>query len=137
MQPNAEPFAIFGVAKLSTTDSETISSREPGGASTDLAPEQPIVDKDCSESGAPTFRRSLATLIISNGENVKVAQSQLRHTTPKIVLEMYAQVVSGDQKNAHHKVVRMVVPKKFSAKLRAREAASSKKFKAREAAGSK
>ena len=34
--------------------------------------------------GWHTLRRSLATLLISNGENVKVAQSQLRHTTPKI-----------------------------------------------------
>jgi len=38
------------------------------------------------------FRRSLATLLISNGENVKVTQSQLRHTMPKITLESYAQV---------------------------------------------
>ena len=36
--------------------------------------------------GWHTLRRSLATLLISNGENVRVAQSQLRHTTPKITL---------------------------------------------------
>jgi hypothetical protein len=42
---------------------------------------------------------------------VKVTQSQLRHTTPKITLESYAQVVSDDQKKAHQKVVQMVVPK--------------------------
>ena len=36
--------------------------------------------------GWHTLRRSLATLLISNGENVKVAQSQLRHTNPKITL---------------------------------------------------
>jgi hypothetical protein len=35
-------------------------------------------------------------LLISNGENVKVTQSQLRHTTPKITLELYAQAVSTD-----------------------------------------
>ena len=52
------------------------------------------------------LRRSLATLLISNGENVKVAQSQLRHT-PKITLELYAQAVSADQQKAHKKVVQM------------------------------
>jgi hypothetical protein len=67
----------------------------------------------------------MATLLISNGENVKVTQSQLRHTTPKIALESYAQVVSDDRKKAHQKVVQMVVPKHLSEKLKAREAAVS------------
>src|SRR6266540_4077966 len=93
---------------------------------------QPVIERVSgfkSSKQAPigwhTLRRSLATLLISNGENVKVAQSQLRHTTPKITLESYAQVVSDDQKKAHQKVVQMVVPKKLSAKLKAREAAVS------------
>ena len=54
------------------------------------------------------------------GENVKVAQSQLRHTTPKITLELYAQAVSADQQEAHEKVVQMVLPVEFSEKLKAR-----------------
>jgi integrase len=73
--------------------------------------------------GWHTLRRSLATLLISNGENVKVAQSQLRHTTPKITLELYAQAVSADQQKAHKKVVRMVLPLKFPEKLKARSEA--------------
>lgn len=73
--------------------------------------------------GWHTLRRSLATLLISNGENVKVAQSQLRHTTPKITLELYAQTVSADQQKAHKKVVQMVLPAKFPEKLKARSAA--------------
>src|SRR5208282_5711271 len=73
--------------------------------------------------GWHTLRRSLATLLISNGENVKVAQSQLRHTTPKITLELYAQAVSADQQKAHRKVVQMVLPAKFPEKLKARSAA--------------
>jgi len=60
--------------------------------------------------GWHTLRRSLATLLISNGENVKVAQLQLRHPTPKITLELYAQAVSADQQEAHKKVVQMVLP---------------------------
>jgi hypothetical protein len=62
----------------------------------------------------------LATLLISNGENVKLAQSQLRHTTPKITLELYAQAVSSDQQEAHEKVVKMVLPAEFAEKLKAK-----------------
>jgi integrase len=74
--------------------------------------------------GLHTLRRSLATLLISNGENVKVTQSQLRHTTPKITLELYAQAVSADQEKAH-KSVRMVLPVKFPEKLKARSATAT------------
>ena len=52
--------------------------------------------------------------------NVKVAQSQLRHTTPKITLELYAQAVSSDQQEAHKKVVKMVLPAEFAEKLKAK-----------------
>jgi integrase len=70
--------------------------------------------------GWHTLRRSLATSLISNGENVKVAQSQLRHTTPKITLEFYAQTVSSDQQEAHKKVVKMVLPSEFTGRLKAK-----------------
>jgi hypothetical protein len=90
---------------------------------------QPVIERVSnlkSSKQAPigwhTLRRSLATLLISNGENVKVAQSQLRHTTPKITLELYAQAVSADQQKAHKKVVQMVLPAKFPEKLTARSA---------------
>jgi hypothetical protein len=73
--------------------------------------------------GWHTLRRSLATLLISNGENVQVAQSQLRHTTPKITLELYAQAFSADQQKAHRKAVQMMLPAKFPEKLKARSAA--------------
>jgi Phage integrase family len=72
--------------------------------------------------GWHTLRRSLATLLISNGENVKVTQSQLRHTTPKITLELYAQAVSADQQKAHKKIVKMVLPLNFPERLKARSA---------------
>lgn len=75
--------------------------------------------------GWPTLRRSLATLLISNGENVKVTQSQLRHTTPKITLELYAQAVSADQQKAHQKVVQMMVPRRFPETLQARTAGAT------------
>jgi integrase len=60
--------------------------------------------------GWHTLRRSLASLLISNGANVKVAQAQLRHSTPKLTLELYSQVISADQHQAHSKVVEMMLP---------------------------
>jgi hypothetical protein len=51
---------------------------------------------------------------------VKVAQSQLRHTTPKITLELYAQAVSADQQEAHRKVVQMMLPTRFPEQLKER-----------------
>ncbi len=72
--------------------------------------------------GWHTLRRSLATLLVSNGENIKITQSQLRHTTPKLTLELYAQTVSADQHKAHAKVVKTVLPKTLPEKLRAMQA---------------
>jgi replicative DNA helicase len=45
---------------------------------------------------------------------------KLRHTTPKITLELYAQTVFADQQEAHKKVAQMVLPSEFSQKLKAR-----------------
>lgn len=93
---------------------------------------RPVIEKISglkSSKEAPigwhTLRRSLATLLISNGENVKVAQSQLRHTTPKITLDLYAQAVSTDQQEAHKKVVQMMLPTRFSEQLKERSAAAT------------
>src|SRR5579872_1935999 len=87
---------------------------------------RPVIEKVAgikSSKEAPigwhTLRRSLATLLMSNGENVKVAQSQLRRTTPKITLDLYAQAVSSDQHEAHKKVVQMVLPAEFPERLKA------------------
>lgn len=93
---------------------------------------RPVIEKISglkSSKEAPigwhTLRRSLATLLISNGENVKVAQSQLRHTTPKITLDLYAQAVSTDQQQAHKKVVQMILPKRFPEQLKERSASAT------------
>ena len=64
------------------------------------------------------LRRSLAALLISDGENVKVTQSQLRHTTPTLPLCLYLQAVSADQQKAHAKVVQMVFPKALSKRFK-------------------
>ncbi len=41
-----------------------------------------------------TFRRSLATLLTTKGEAVKVVQELMRHANSKITLDIYAQ---GDE----------------------------------------
>jgi len=93
---------------------------------------RPVIEKVSgikSSKEAPigwhTLRRSLATLLISNGENVKVAQSQLRHTTPKITLDLYAQAVSTDQHEAHKKAVQMMLPTRFPEQLKERSTAAT------------
>jgi hypothetical protein len=52
-------------------------------------------------------RRWLATLLISNGENVKAAQSQLYHTT-------------ADSTGSPQKVVQIALSSEFPEKLKAR-----------------
>ena len=41
-------------------------------------------------------------------------------TTPKLILELYAQAVSSDQREAHKKVVKMVLPAEFTDRLKAK-----------------
>jgi len=41
--------------------------------------------------GWHTFRRSLATVLTSKKETVKVVQERMRHADPRITLELYAQ----------------------------------------------
>ena len=56
---------------------------------------------------------------------MKVAQSQLRHTSPKITLDLYAQAVSADQQEAHKKVVQMIVPVRFPEQLKQKSASAT------------
>jgi integrase len=88
---------------------------------------RPVIEKIAglkSSKQAPigwhTLRRSLGTLLVSNGENVKVTQAQLRHATPGLTLELYAQAVSADQQKAHAKVVQMILPVSLPERLRAK-----------------
>lgn len=55
--------------------------------------------------GWHTFRRSLATLLTSKKETVKVVQELMRHADPRIMLELYAQG-EEDAKRAAQKHVR-------------------------------
>src|SRR5260221_12064895 len=41
--------------------------------------------------GRHTFRHTFSTLLIGNGENVKVVQELMRHTSTRCSLEVYSQ----------------------------------------------
>ena len=57
-----------------------------------------------------TFRRSFATMLMANGENVKVVQELLRHANCRCTLEIYSQARLEAKRDAQHRVVEMIVP---------------------------
>lgn len=55
-----------------------------------------------------TFRRTYATLLKANGEDVKVVQELLRHGSVKVTMDIYAQAQMPAKRRAQQKVVEMV-----------------------------
>jgi site-specific recombinase XerD len=60
--------------------------------------------------GWHTFRHSFSTMLIANGENVKVVQELMRHSNCRCTLEIYSQARLQAKQEAHHRVVEMIVP---------------------------
>ena len=58
--------------------------------------------------GWHTFRRTYATLLKANGEDVKVVQELLRHGSSRVTLDIYAQAQMPAKRAAQQKVVAMV-----------------------------
>ena len=56
-----------------------------------------------------TFDRHL--ILKGNGEDVKVAQELLRHSTSRMTLDTYTQALGPDKRAAQSKVVGMIRPK--------------------------
>lgn len=54
--------------------------------------------------GWHSFRRSLAMLLQSSGASVKVTQDLLRHASSKITLDLYAQSIPADRREAQTRV---------------------------------
>jgi site-specific recombinase XerD len=67
--------------------------------------------------GWHTLRHSLATSLLRNGEEVKVAQELLRHSSSRITLDIYAQAVSADKRKAQSRVVQEFMPELSSTQL--------------------
>jgi integrase len=58
--------------------------------------------------GWHTFRRTYSTLLKDNGEDVKVVQELLRHSSTKMTLDVYAQALTPSKRAAQRKVVQMI-----------------------------
>jgi integrase len=57
-----------------------------------------------------TLRHTYATALCRNGEEIKVAQELLRHSSCRITLDIYAQAVSLDKRRAQSRVVAEFLP---------------------------
>ena len=55
-----------------------------------------------------TFRRTFATLLKANGEDIKVVQELMRHGSSRVTLDIYAQAQMPAKRAAQQKVVEMV-----------------------------
>ncbi len=60
--------------------------------------------------GWHTFRHSFSTILIANGENVKVVQELMRHASSRCTLEVYSQVRIVAKRQAQQRVVEMIFP---------------------------
>jgi integrase len=58
-----------------------------------------------------TFRHTFSSILKSNGEDVKVVQELLRHSTSRMTLDTYTQALSPQKRAAQSKVVSMIRPK--------------------------
>jgi len=58
--------------------------------------------------GWHTFRHTYPTLLHANGEDVKVVQELLRHSSARITMDVYAQAVTPAKRQAQGKVVAML-----------------------------
>jgi integrase len=64
--------------------------------------------------GWHTFRRSLATLLTSKKETVKVVQELMRHADPRIAMEAYAQGEEQDKRAAQEHVSGLFLVEKIA-----------------------
>ena len=60
--------------------------------------------------GWHTLRHSLATSLHENGEEIKVVQELLRHSSSRITLDIYAKAVSATKRKAQSRVVAVYMP---------------------------
>jgi integrase len=59
--------------------------------------------------GWHTFRRTLSSLLIKNGNDIKTVQEMLRHATTRILLEVYAQAMDASKLKAQGQVYKMLL----------------------------
>lgn len=60
--------------------------------------------------GWHTLRHTYATMLIANGENVKVVQELMRHANSRTTLEVYSQARISAKREAQQRIVQMILP---------------------------
>jgi integrase len=60
--------------------------------------------------GWHTFRHTYATILIANGENVKVVQELMRHANSRYTLDVYTQARISAKREAQQRIVQMILP---------------------------
>ena len=55
-----------------------------------------------------TFRHTFSTLLIANGEDIKVVQELMRHGTARITVEIYSQAITNIKGRTQQRIVRMI-----------------------------
>lgn len=60
--------------------------------------------------GWHTFRHTYSTMLIANGENVKVVQELMRHANSRTTLEVYTQARFSAKREAQQRLVELIVP---------------------------
>jgi integrase len=60
--------------------------------------------------GWHTFRQSFSSMLMANGENVKVVQELMRHANCRCTLETYSHARIQAKREAQHRVVEMIAP---------------------------
>ena len=60
--------------------------------------------------GWHTFRHTYSTMLIANGENVKVVQELMRHANSRCTLEVHTQARIPAKREAQQRVVQMTLP---------------------------
>ena len=62
--------------------------------------------------GWHTSRHKYSTMLVANGENVKVIQEVMRHASSRSTLEIYSQARTADKRAARQRVVQMIFPER-------------------------
>jgi Phage integrase family len=57
-----------------------------------------------------TFRHSYSSLLVANGDNVKVVQELMRHASSRFTLDVYSQARRGAKRHAQQRVVQRILP---------------------------
>ena len=60
------------------------------------------------------FRHTFSTLLVGNGEDVKTAQSLMRHANANITMTLYTHPVSSKKREAQAKIVEMIRPREMA-----------------------